>query len=180
MATKQPTKAALLRKIERLEAQLEAVKRVERYGIEMKLQNVLDLSETLRVIEHAISSREAAPTSHERDEAINILARFAEGLTTHHYSGDCPSDESPKSRDPQCMVCWAIDAARAATPVAQGDALDAARYRLLRRGQRWSVIDGIGDTLRGDELDAAIDAAKPKPKAKKPAATATPRKTVKR
>lgn len=32
------------------------------------------------------------------------------------------------------------------------------RYRLLRRGQHWSVIDGIGDTLRADALDAAIDA----------------------
>ncbi len=47
-----------------------------------------------------------------------------------------------------------------ASPAAQGDALDAERYRLLRRGQRWSVIGGIGDTLRGDELDAAIDAAR--------------------
>lgn len=36
---------------------------------------------------------------------------------------------------------------------------DAERYRLLRRGQHWSVIDGIGDTLRADALDAAIDAA---------------------
>lgn len=36
---------------------------------------------------------------------------------------------------------------------------DAARYQSLRRGQKWSVIDGIGDTLRGDDLDAAIDAA---------------------
>lgn len=44
-------------------------------------------------------------------------------------------------------------------PVAHGDAEDAARYRLLRRGQHWSVIDGIGDTLRSDDLDAAIDAA---------------------
>lgn len=35
---------------------------------------------------------------------------------------------------------------------------DADRYRLLRRGQKWSVIDGIGNTLRADELDAAIDA----------------------
>lgn len=39
------------------------------------------------------------------------------------------------------------------------DKEDAARYRLLRRGQHWSVIDGIGDTLRGDVLDAAIDKA---------------------
>lgn len=38
-------------------------------------------------------------------------------------------------------------------------AKDADRYKMLRRGQKWSVIDGIGDTLRGDALDAAIDAA---------------------
>lgn len=35
---------------------------------------------------------------------------------------------------------------------------DAERYRLVRRGQHWSVVDGIGDHLRGDELDAAVDA----------------------
>jgi hypothetical protein len=39
------------------------------------------------------------------------------------------------------------------------NAKDAARYRTLRRGQYWSVIDSIGDTLRADDLDAAIDAA---------------------
>lgn len=38
------------------------------------------------------------------------------------------------------------------------DRIDARRYRSLRRGQAWSVIDGIGDVLRGEELDAAIDA----------------------
>jgi hypothetical protein len=36
---------------------------------------------------------------------------------------------------------------------------DAERYRKLRRGQRWSVIDGIGNTLRGEALDASVDAA---------------------
>lgn len=35
---------------------------------------------------------------------------------------------------------------------------DAERYRLLRRGQHWSVINGIGDELRSDALDVAIDA----------------------
>lgn len=35
---------------------------------------------------------------------------------------------------------------------------DAERYRLLRRGQTWSVVDGVGDTLRGDALDQEIDA----------------------
>jgi len=43
--------------------------------------------------------------------------------------------------------------------VPSADAEDAARYRELRRGQKWSVVNGIGDTLRGEELDAAIDAA---------------------
>lgn len=37
---------------------------------------------------------------------------------------------------------------------------DAERYRLLRRGQHWSVIDGIGNTLRAEALDAAIDKAR--------------------
>ena len=36
-------------------------------------------------------------------------------------------------------------------------ARDADRYRLLRRGQHWSVINGIGDELRAEALDAAID-----------------------
>ena len=36
---------------------------------------------------------------------------------------------------------------------------DAERYRSLRRGQKWSVIDWKGDALRADDLDASIDAA---------------------
>lgn len=35
---------------------------------------------------------------------------------------------------------------------------DAERYRKLRRGQHWSVINGIGEELRADELDASVDA----------------------
>ena len=44
-------------------------------------------------------------------------------------------------------------------PDAVANARDAVRYRELRRGQKWSVVDGIGDILRGDALDHAIDAA---------------------
>jgi DNA-binding protein H-NS len=36
---------------------------------------------------------------------------------------------------------------------------DAERYQALRRGQKWSVIDGIGDTLKAEGLDEAIDDA---------------------
>ena len=55
MATKQPTRAALLRKIEKLEAQIEVIKRAERCGIEMKLQNVLDLADLRLRIKWALS-----------------------------------------------------------------------------------------------------------------------------
>lgn len=34
----------------------------------------------------------------------------------------------------------------------------AENYRLIRRGQHWSVVDGIGNTLRGEDLDTAVDA----------------------
>jgi len=44
-------------------------------------------------------------------------------------------------------------------PADQTQAEQAAMYRELRRGQRWSVINGIGDVLRAEELDAAIRAA---------------------
>lgn len=37
------------------------------------------------------------------------------------------------------------------------DRKDAGRYRLLRRGQHWGIINAAGDTLRNDVLDAAID-----------------------
>lgn len=39
------------------------------------------------------------------------------------------------------------------------DARDAARYRQVRRGQKWSVINGVGDTLRAEVLDSEVDAA---------------------
>lgn len=40
---------------------------------------------------------------------------------------------------------------------------DAERYRKIRRGQHWSVIDGIGNTLRAEALDAAVDAVQALP-----------------
>ncbi len=44
------------------------------------------------------------------------------------------------------------------------DAQDAARYRLLRVGRYWSVINGIGDELRAWALDSAIDSIIEKPR----------------
>ena len=53
---------------------------------------------------------------------------------------------------------------------------DAERYRQIRRGQHWSVIDGIGDTLRGDDLDVAIDATLKTPNVELTGAAPTDRK----
>jgi hypothetical protein len=44
-------------------------------------------------------------------------------------------------------------------PDPEGLRRDAERYRILRRGQTWSVVNGIGDTLRAHQLDSSIDAA---------------------
>ena len=50
--------------------------------------------------------------------------------------------------------------ARARVEESEADDLrnDAWRYRKVRSGQTWSVIDGGGNALKGDELDCAIDA----------------------
>jgi hypothetical protein len=62
------------------------------------------------------------------------------GAETHYFA----------SRD-EAIAAWNTRAYQAT--------IDAERYRLLRRGQYWSVIDGIADTLRAEALDAAIDNA---------------------
>ena len=54
-------------------------------------------------------------------------------------------------------------ATRPAPPAMDGGEVeDAARYQLVRRGQHWSVIDGIGNYLRGEALDAAVDTVRSK------------------
>ena len=55
MATKQPTRAALLRKIERLEAQTAAIKRAARYGAQTRLKDVPDLADLRLRINWALS-----------------------------------------------------------------------------------------------------------------------------
>ena len=69
----------------------------------------------------------------------------------------CPKNEG-KNR-----YFWDSEVAALAAAPAQPDAgvlEDAARYQLLRRGQHWSVVDGIGNDLRAEALDAAVDAAR--------------------
>ncbi|KVH78410.1 hypothetical protein WJ41_03200 [Burkholderia ubonensis] len=80
---------------------------------------------------------------------------------------DTLSAEKPVTIGPTDASCF-INALRAllaptqqpSGEVTDDDKQDAERYRCLRRGQHWSVLNGIGDTLRAEELDAAIDVAR--------------------
>lgn len=67
-------------------------------------------------------------------------------------------DQFIKRNGPQ-FTSWVLPLYLGAQPeqVAQ-DREHAENYRLIRRGQHWSVVDGIGNTLRGEDLDAAVDA----------------------
>ena len=86
---------------------------------------------------------------------------------------DCEKDGTMTAACPMCSCAYimvadtqvaapaALNAPQAAQQAVEGgDAEDAARYRLLRCGQHWSVIDGIGNDLRAEALDAAVDAAR--------------------
>lgn len=72
----------------------------------------------------------------------------------------CPGDIIVTTDGRHMVVQQPARAEAAGRAQQEQDRKDAARYRLLRRGQHWSVIDGIGDTLRAEVLDAAIDKAR--------------------
>lgn len=79
------------------------------------------------------------------------------------YARDLEADrDSWRDQASQRLKDWDVMRVRAETAEQRIRELeqDAARYRLLRRGQHWSVIDGIGNSLRAEILDATIDAAR--------------------
>lgn len=84
-------------------------------------------------------------------------ASFDNPMVQAVYAILCEDAEPPKGEHWEGFVARRIVDALSADSVLE----DAARYRLVRRGQHWSVINGVGDTLRAEELDAAIDAAHP-------------------
>lgn len=110
-------------------------------------------------------SNQAAPT--ERKPAKDERAAFEAWAKMEGYRIQRAPD--PFEYDMGSTACvWKAWQARANLPLPQGDGtikesltvaakVDAERYRLLRRGQHWSVIDGGGDALRADALDSAID-----------------------
>ena len=85
--------------------------------------------------------------SYARECVAELLRQHSENETLRAgYAAARLEIESLRSQAPQ-------QAAQA-----NSELEDAARYRLLRRGQHWSVIDGIGNDLRAEALDAAVDA----------------------
>ncbi|HCE28448.1 MAG TPA: hypothetical protein DET46_06505 [Comamonadaceae bacterium] len=98
-----------------------------------------------------------------RDEAAAELRRqhaeletLRAKLKTYEDLGDAGSDVQ-LLRMGYAAARLEIESLNAQLHAARGDA---ARYRLVRRGQHWSVINGIGNGLRAEELDAAVDAAR--------------------
>ena len=94
--------------------------------------------------------------------------QYAVPVMFNPYTGE-PRDVRDVQSDPQGILIAPSGRVEmlAATPqptnpapAAQGDAEDAARYRCIRRGQHWSVIDGIGNDLRAEALDTSIDAVR--------------------
>jgi hypothetical protein len=116
-----------------------------------------------------------------KPEALPIVAwRLKNNWGDYHYlEGIGLPDAEPLAEHAQATAQLAALQAEADAAKAELDALkertnyllslsqakvewfrvDAERYTILRRGQHWSVINGIGDELKGDALDAAIDAA---------------------
>ena len=114
----------------------------------------IDSRELMTMLRRALVAGDGAGDARDaRDAALHKAATRGVIALAH------ASEAHPVYRRDYEELSEAIDQYRASVFVGDApEARDAARYRLLRRGQHWSVVDGIGDTLRADALDAAIDA----------------------
>lgn len=96
----------------------------------------------------------------EHRECRTALLRIANALGIAPTAVE-PAQRWPVSQDPLTQLQVAAIISDRDTPTGEQSSVvepqDEDRYQLLRRGQHWSVIDGVGDVLRGDDLDAAID-----------------------
>ncbi|MCL4664445.1 hypothetical protein L0Z16_03415 [Burkholderia multivorans] len=95
-----------------------------------------------------------------KQEADALLSTIAECRDKAHAEGygesflyeaiACPDDVP-------AFIGQTVTELRAALEAAAADKRDAERYRCLRRGQHWSVIDGIGNVLRAETIDYVVD-----------------------
>lgn len=91
----------------------------------------------------------------------NYKVWYEEAMGASNEAGFVGASAADTIRALTRLLAAAERAALATKPQAGDVAQDkehAENYRLIRRGQHWSVVDGIGNTLRGDDLDAAVDA----------------------
>lgn len=110
----------------------------------------------------------SAPASAELPEPVahmypSTLEKFETEETTgvaFSVAVGCPDERSV----PVFTLSQLVDYAEARAALSaqavpdERDKVDAERYRLLRTGRRWSVLDGLGDVLCSEQLDVAIDA----------------------
>jgi hypothetical protein len=102
------------------------------------------------------------PAAQQEHDAYGYAKRLAIAIWEQHYKDVAPQW---KPFDDLLGVLTQIDNMTAGLTIQTqrqpltDEEIDAQRYRLLRRGQHWSVINGIGDVLRAETLDSAIDAA---------------------
>ena len=102
----------------------------------------------------ALAAGQAVPAEPTPDE-LRAIAREARN-SSGSASDDCGSAM-------YVLYGWRAAISKVAPPAMDGGEVeDAARYQLVRRGQHWSVIDGIGNDLRGEALDAAVDTVRSK------------------
>ncbi len=107
-----------------------------------------------------MSKKEIAERAFYAGETASHELRF-DACRPYLKEGETPAECLARNRADIAMLMgkWGEEKMRSAK-LRTTDMKDAARYRLLRIGQQWSVIDGIGDTLRDEALDAAIDKAR--------------------
>lgn len=71
-------------------------------------------------------------------------------------SAGAPADARDADSDAELIEALHINL-KAAREFADRNSRDARRYRIVRRGQHWSVVDGSGEALRAEALDVAVD-----------------------
>ena len=120
---------------------------VERWAVHHGTKSHMTAENTLSLIQHypPISAITKSYADGKIPDTFNPFARITELEAQLEAAKQVAND---------CRIV-----ADNAIAEAQAALKDAERYQALRRGQKWSVIDGIGDTLRAEGLDEAIDDA---------------------
>lgn len=125
-----------------------------------------DFENLLNTHQPAASAEPFAVLAVEKNGSVSV---FADSTALSERPIDDGDRQWAASRQAQLVEVYAAPVAaqvqavvnkQLTTETSDQDREDSERYRLLRRGQHWSVINGIGEALRAESLDAAIDAVR--------------------